>query len=87
MGRGIVTAYNIPVECGEVIVAPGDFVFADFDGVVVVPKDRVKEVIELATDKVQRENHSRRCPSVRVVVAMSISAASQNIHSTRSLKS
>jgi 4-hydroxy-4-methyl-2-oxoglutarate aldolase len=60
MGRGIVTAYNIPVECGEVIVAPGDFVFADFDGVVVVPKDRVKEVIELATDKVQRENHSRR---------------------------
>ena len=38
-GRGIVTAYNVPVECGEVLVNPGDFVFADFDGVVVVPKD------------------------------------------------
>jgi 4-hydroxy-4-methyl-2-oxoglutarate aldolase len=60
MGRGVVTAYNIPVECGEVIVFPGDFVFADFDGVVIVPRDRVKEVIELATDKVQRENNSRR---------------------------
>ena len=60
MGRGLVTAYNIPVECGEVIVSPGDFVFADFDGIVVVPRHMVKEVIELATDKVQRENHSRR---------------------------
>ncbi len=60
MGRGIVTAYNVPVECGEVIVSPGDFVFADFDGVIVVPKDIVKEVIALATDKVQRENNSRR---------------------------
>jgi regulator of RNase E activity RraA len=60
MGRGIVTAYNIPVECGEVLVSPGDFVFADFDGIVVVPRDIVKEVIALATDKVQRENNSRR---------------------------
>jgi regulator of RNase E activity RraA len=60
MGRGIVTAYNIPVECGEVLVSPGDFVFADFDGIVVVPRDIVKDVIALATDKVQRENNSRR---------------------------
>src|SRR3981189_1787598 len=38
MGRGCVTAYNVAVECGEVLVQPGDFVFADYDGVVVVPK-------------------------------------------------
>lgn len=59
MGRGIVTAYNLPVECGEVIVHPGDFVFADFDGVIVVPSAHVKEVIALAADKVQREDGSR----------------------------
>src|SRR5580700_11209541 len=59
MGRGIVTAYNVPVECGEVIVNAGDFVFADFDGVVVVPHALVKELIELAVDKVRRENSSR----------------------------
>ena len=59
MGRGIVTAYNLPVECGEVLVHPGDFVFADFDGVVVIPRAMVSEVIELATDKVRRENSSR----------------------------
>lgn len=58
-GRGIVTAYNVPVECGEVVVAPGDFVFADFDGVVVVPKGIVVDVLRLAADKVARENSSR----------------------------
>src|ERR1700688_646165 len=59
LGRGCVTDYNVPVECGEVIVHPGDFVFADFDGVVVVPQGLVSEVIQLASDKVQRENNSR----------------------------
>lgn len=59
MGRGWVTAYNVPVECGDVLVHPGDFVFADFDGVVVVPKAIVHEVVALAADKVRREDSSR----------------------------
>ena len=59
VGRGIVTDYNVPVECGEVLVHPGDLVFADFDGVVVIPRDRVEETVRLATDKATRENHSR----------------------------
>jgi 4-hydroxy-4-methyl-2-oxoglutarate aldolase len=59
MGRGIVTAFNVPVECGEVIVNAGDFVFADADGIVVTPKAMVKEVMEMAADKVRRENDSR----------------------------
>ena len=59
MGRGVVTAYNVPVECGEVLVHAGDFVFADRDGVVVVPREMASRTIELAADKVRRENHSR----------------------------
>ncbi len=59
MGRGLVTSYNVPVECGEVIVNPGDLVFADYDGVVVIPSNMVKEVVALAADKVQREDGSR----------------------------
>ena len=59
MGRGIVTGYNVPVECGEVLVNPGDFVFADFDGVVVVPKTSVQEVVHLALSKASREDSSR----------------------------
>jgi regulator of RNase E activity RraA len=59
MGRGIVTSYNIPVECGEVLVHPGDLIFADCDGVVAIPGTMVKDVVALATDKVQREDGSR----------------------------
>jgi 4-hydroxy-4-methyl-2-oxoglutarate aldolase len=59
MGRGIVTGYNVPVECGEVLVNPGDFVFADFDGVVVIPRANVNEVLQLALNKATRENSSR----------------------------
>src|SRR6266849_9289088 len=58
-GRGVVIDFNVPVECGEVMVMPGDFVFADCDGVVVIPKASVREVIELAADKARRENDSR----------------------------
>ena len=59
MGRGIVTGYNTPVECGEVRVNPGDLVFADYDGVVVVPRAIVAEVVRLSADRVSRENGSR----------------------------
>lgn len=59
MGRGVVTAYNVPVEAGGVIVNPGDFVFGDEDGIVVIPKDRAAEVIDLAAEKVRREDSSR----------------------------
>lgn len=59
MGRGLVTAYNVPVECGEVIVKPGDLVFADYDGVIVIPGNMVMQVVELAADKVKREDGSR----------------------------
>ena len=57
-GRGIVTECNVPVDCGGIVVSERDLVFADFDGVVVVPAEAVKEVIRLATDKATRERHS-----------------------------
>ena len=58
-GRGIVSDYNVPVECGGVVVSPGDLIFADYDGVVAVPAEVVPEIIRMATDKATRENHSR----------------------------
>lgn len=58
-GRGQVTDYNVPIECGGVMVYPGDLIFADYDGVVVVPAAVVGETIRLATEKVGRENHTR----------------------------
>src|SRR5680860_856950 len=44
-GRGVVVDYDVPVPCGEVLVNPGDLIFADFDGVVAIPKALEKEVI------------------------------------------
>jgi 4-hydroxy-4-methyl-2-oxoglutarate aldolase len=59
-GRGLVLDYNVPVECGTVIAHPGDLLFADFDGVVVIPSAVVPEVISMAKDKIARENDSRK---------------------------
>lgn len=59
-GRGMVTGYDVPIQCGGVTVNPGDLIFADFDGVVVVPKDIESEVFHRAKEKVENENHSRR---------------------------
>lgn len=38
---------NTPVICGGVIVNPGDLILGDEDGVVVVPKDHMEEIISL----------------------------------------
>ncbi|MBL9136614.1 MAG: RraA family protein [Verrucomicrobiales bacterium] len=60
LGRGRVMAYDVPVRCGEVLVRPGELVFADFDGVVVVPRELEDEALVRAYDKVTKENQSRR---------------------------
>lgn len=58
-GRGLVIAYDVPIVCGEVRVHPGDLIYADFDGIVVVPKAAEAEVFLRAREKVENENHSR----------------------------
>jgi len=58
-GRGRVMGYDVPIMCGEVLVRPGDLIFADFDGIVVVPKDVEDEALERARQKVGKESASR----------------------------
>jgi regulator of RNase E activity RraA len=53
-------AYDVPVTCGEVLVHPGDLVYADFDGIVVVPQGLEQEVLTLAKEKVGKESLSRQ---------------------------
>lgn len=59
-GRGRVMAYDVPVRCGGVLVQPGELIFADFDGVVAIPRDLEDESLCLAEEKLNKENLTRR---------------------------
>ena len=59
-GRGLVVAYDVPVKSGGVLVHPGDIIFADFDGIVVIPKGVEQELFDRAKSKVNDENISRK---------------------------
>jgi 4-hydroxy-4-methyl-2-oxoglutarate aldolase len=50
VGRTKVSAINVPIECGGVTVAPGDIVVADVDGIVVIPQQKLAEVLKLARE-------------------------------------
>ena len=50
---------NHPITIGEVVVGPGDLVIADADGVVVVPRSRIEEVLQAATRRVNNEIEKR----------------------------
>lgn len=55
-GRTDVIAYQTPVLCGGVRVKPGDIIFGDYDGIVVIPSAIAEEVVEKSMQKVNSEN-------------------------------
>jgi len=59
MGRGKVMAYDVPIRSGGVLVRPGDLVFTDYDGVVVVPREVEHEALQQAYEKGTKETLSR----------------------------
>jgi 4-hydroxy-4-methyl-2-oxoglutarate aldolase len=59
LGRGAVLGHGMPVNCGGVVVHPGDIVFGDVDGLVVIPRGIEQQVIERARAKVAGENSTR----------------------------
>lgn len=58
-GRGKMMAMDVPIECGGVAVSPGDLVFGDVDGVVVIPQDIAADVIARALERINGENRTR----------------------------
>ena len=58
-GRGEVCAIDVPIECAGVTVNPGDLVFGDADGVVVVPQPVVAQTVRHALEKVESEDRTR----------------------------
>lgn len=57
--RGKVVDYRVPVEINGVRIAPGDIVFGDLDGVLVIPRQAEEEAIRSALEKVSTENQVR----------------------------
>lgn len=58
--RTQVADYRCPVEIGQVTVQPGDLIFADLDGVLVVPKKVEAEAVERALAKARGEKLVRQ---------------------------
>ncbi|MDX6748386.1 RraA family protein [Geminicoccaceae bacterium 1502E] len=58
-GRGKMIAMDVPVRCGGVAVRPGDLVFGDVDGVVVIPAEIAEAVVAAALEKIDGENATR----------------------------
>ena len=59
-GRGRIMALDVPIACAGVKVAPGDLVFGDADGVVVIPRRVEAEVLRLAFQKATGEKNTLR---------------------------
>ena len=51
-GRLIVDSLGEPTDCGGLTVHPEDLIFGDRDGVVVIPRDRVEDVLASAEEVV-----------------------------------
>lgn len=58
-GRGTVVSFGRPVQVAGVVVHPGDIIFAEIDGIVVIPRDLARTVIERAFAKVATEDGAR----------------------------
>jgi regulator of RNase E activity RraA len=58
-GRGEVCAIDVPIECAGVTVNPGDLVFGDADGVLVVPQPIARQTVQRALEKVEGEDRTR----------------------------
>lgn len=58
--RGKVVDWRIPIEIGGVCIQPGDILFGDLDGVIVMPQAAETEAIRRALEKVRTENLVRK---------------------------
>jgi regulator of RNase E activity RraA len=46
---------NVPIACGNAVIMPGDIVVGDEDGLVVVPREDIEEVLERVRAILHRE--------------------------------
>jgi 4-hydroxy-4-methyl-2-oxoglutarate aldolase len=55
-----VADFRTPIEIENIRVAPGDIIFGDLDGVLIIPKESVESVISKALEKARGEKVVRK---------------------------
>lgn len=50
LGRTKITGYNVPLRIGKTYIKPGDIIFGDIDGVLVVPRAIAFDVLKRAEE-------------------------------------
>lgn len=58
--RTYVCDYRCTIEIGQTTIHDGDLVFGDIDGVLIIPKDIIDEVLEKAIEKAKGEKKVRK---------------------------
>jgi len=57
--KATIGSVNVPVVCAGELIRPGDAVIGDLDGVVVVPREDVAEVVKAAQQRIVKEEKNR----------------------------
>jgi CMP-N-acetylneuraminic acid synthetase/regulator of RNase E activity RraA len=67
-GQGAIQSINQPIELDGVVIHPSDLIFADEDGIVVIPRSHETEIIGLALDNISNEKSivTDLCKDIRV---------------------
>jgi 4-hydroxy-4-methyl-2-oxoglutarate aldolase len=60
LGRFRISGWQIPVRIGEVDIFPGDIVFGDIDGVIVVPREIAFDVLLRAEEIAESEGQLKK---------------------------
>ncbi len=58
--RTQVADFRCQIEIGAVTIRDGDYIFGDIDGVLVIPKEIAKEVVDEALEKASKEKGLRK---------------------------
>lgn len=56
---GVTGEVNIPISCSGAIVNPGDIIFGDADGIVVLPANNYEEALTKAEESIKNEVYQR----------------------------
>jgi regulator of RNase E activity RraA len=59
VGYWMVDAMDVPIKIGAVKIAPHDYLLADRDGIVILPRERAAEIVSAAAAAMGTENQIR----------------------------